>query len=812
MDINEEEFNLIAHQMLNDKYVITADSPEYIRNSYELLELSLMLGHVDVINYTSEALLLKHPDLMDKALYKGYIINSNSPKCIKTDKYLIRFLNNRIYCEENEIDLYVVSCLHDVTKLNTWNLYKFINCATKEQITPDILKLFLNGELSIASIERKLWNIIINDRNLIDAIFESTTDHNYFRNLKRLNSMMNAFFPRDILNNTTEENLDYVLNYIRTKYQKDFGNMQLLKYKLQYLKSKNKDIFHYLEIDLLTSQYSFLGIETLNCMLTDSWICRQLLELKNEHHNKLDILEIILCIYDETSLSIKELIYLLLEYGLNSGSYDFLFDDIDYLHKVNFSTQKEIINNLVSVLINLPYNDYKIEYFKELENEQLLINRKKFFGNNTATPRLYLLKKYNISKEVARGIVKRYNNSYCVTTSLKYLPNNLKNIISDITNIYEIIEDEENYNEIEELYNSIDVKPIDIDISVFLEQHIRNEYIKAFNSKLYQPREEDKLHAFDTLGVSVYEVNQEFNILAHMLHPYYDDIYDEDIYQDWNRPDNKHHGICCCYITNQNMSTPDSDKLLIGFSRLENNSILLMAPYDMHSNNNLYASTYEMHGCFYFPNDLIDMTRDMHCEVTIERRNLIKGTTYKRQPDYFIYKTEVDDGLTPEILNDSIWKHTVEAAKEFNIPIVVINETKIIKSEQQQIAKMLIQIIDNKFYELIPDIIVRFINNMYSCRSKSLSRDIIFNEKGLDELIHYFISLIEFYIDDKDYDSATKIKDLVIETLTLETKKILHHRKIVVNNFTFEQYINQINRICNKIPESTVNNLKKKTY
>lgn len=76
MDINEEEFNLIATQMLNDKYVITADSPEYIRNSYELLELSLILGNTDVINYTSEDLLLKHPDLMDKALFEGYIINS----------------------------------------------------------------------------------------------------------------------------------------------------------------------------------------------------------------------------------------------------------------------------------------------------------------------------------------------------------------------------------------------------------------------------------------------------------------------------------------------------------------------------------------------------------------------------------------------------------------------------------------------------------------------------------------------------------------------------------------------------------------
>lgn len=156
MDINEEEFNLIATQMLNDKYVITADSPEYIRNSYELLELSLILGNTDVINYTSEDLLLKHPDLMDKALFEGYIINSNIPKCIKTDKYLISYLNNRVYQEGNKTDLYVVSCLQDITKLNNSYLYKFINCATKEQITPDILKLFLNGELSIASIERKL--------------------------------------------------------------------------------------------------------------------------------------------------------------------------------------------------------------------------------------------------------------------------------------------------------------------------------------------------------------------------------------------------------------------------------------------------------------------------------------------------------------------------------------------------------------------------------------------------------------------------------------------------------------------------------
>lgn len=805
-DINLDE---VAKHIANFEYEITSDSPEYIRNSYELLELSLMLSCADVINYASEEVLLKYPKLMDKALDKGYIINSKSPKCIKTDKYLIRFLNNRIYQEENETDLYVVSCLQDITKLNNCYLYKFINCATKEQITPYILKLFLEKSLSIAGIERKLWNIIINDRKLIDVILNSISSCNCHRDLYRLNYMLDAFFPRDILNNTTEENLDYVLNYISIKYSKNFGNISLLKYKLQYLKSKNKDIFKELKIDLLCDKFSFLGIETLNCMLTDSWICNQVLELKNSHHS-LDILEIILCVYDDISLSIKELIYMLLNNGLGTGSYETLFENIDYLYQIDFSKQKEIINNLVSVLINTPYNDYKIKYFKELEKDPLLIKQKNFFDTNAATPRLYLLKKYNMSKEVARNIIRRYNNQSDGIDSLKYLPDNLKDIISDITNIYEaIIEDEDvEYNEIIKLYNNIDVKPIDINISVFLEQHIRNIYIREFNSNLYQPREEDRLHAFDLLKVPVYEVNNEFNILAHMLHPYYDDIYDEDIYQDWNRPDNKHHGICCCYITNQNMSTPDSDKLLIGFSHLEDNSILLMAPYDMHSNNNEYASTYETHGCFCFPNDLINNTRDMHCEVTIERRNLIKGTTYKRQPDYLIYKVKTDSELTLEILNDSNWKNTVEAAKKFNVPIVIINERKIIKSEQQQIALMLKQIIDNKSYELIPDIIVRFINNIYSCQYHKLDRDIIFNENGLDELIYYFTSLIEFYMYDGDDDSVIKIINLLIKALNDEIKKISLRGKIIVNRFCLEKYIKQINKLYYEFSKSTTDKLK----
>lgn len=810
--MSDEEFNSISTQMMRGKYVITADSPEYIRNCYELVELSLILEQTDIIEYTSEEVLLMHPELMDKALDKGYIINPKSPECIKKDKYLIEFLSNRIYKEGNKTDLYVVSCLQDITKLNNYNsfLYKFINCATKEQITPNILNLFLRGSLSIASIENRLWKIIINDRKLIDVILKSYIDNNYYNDIY----MLDAFFPRNVLNNTTEENLDYVLNYFMTKYQKDFGNISLFKYKLQYLKSKNKDIFKNLKFALLCDEFSFLGIETLNCMATDSWICSEVLTLKRDGCRALDVLEIILCIYDDQSVSIKELIYLLVDNGLNTGSYDELFDDIDYLYKIDFKTQKEIINNLVSVLINSPYNDYQIKYFKELSDAELLKKRKDFFDRNVATKRFCFLKKYNLSLAMINSVVKRYNNTCYETTSLKYLPNNLREIITDIGSMYYGLDDEDDYDKITEVYNNTEVKPIDINISVFLEQHIRNEYIKAFDTKLYRPNEEERLHAFDTLDVSVYEVNTEFNILAHMLHPYYDDIYDEDIYQDWNRPYNKQHGICCCYITNQNMSTPNSDKLLVGFSHLEDNSVLLMAPYDMHSINTSYASTYETHGCFFFPNDLINNTRDMHSEVTIERRNLINGTTYKRQPDYFIYKTEVDSEseLTPEIINDSIWDNTVEAAKKFNVPIVIINETKILKSEQQVIISMLLQITNDQAYELIPDLIVRFVNNIYSCQCCKNSKDIIFNKKGLDELINHLISIIEFYIYSKDYDSAIKIKDLLIEALLVETKKIMLGRKVFVSMFTFEQYIAEINRLFKEISQTTVDNSKKKTY
>ncbi len=800
--VNEENIDLIVAKMIDNQYMITNDSPEYIRNNYDLLELSLSLNRNDVIEYASEEVLLKYPRLIDKALANGYRITPNTPDYIK-----ISFLNKRIYQEGNKIDAYIVSCLNDITQLNNQYLYKFINCANKNQITPEVLGLFLESSLEIASIGKGLWKIIINDQKLIDVIL-IFIDACSFGDVRRLNYLLDAFFPRSILNSVTEANLDYVLDYISVKYHKDFGNRALLKYKLQYLKNKNEDVFDTLLIELLTDKYSFLGIETINCMMTDSWVRHKILMLQNNNFHELKVLEIIMSIYADTSVDMNNLIYLLLNNGLGNDGYDKLFENIDYLYQVDYCKQRKIVNNLISVLINLPFNDYNIEYFWELEDEQLLIKRKKFFDSKCASNELYFLKKYNLSMANVRILMRRYRNNQYKLSHLELLPDNLRNILSDIDSVYGKTDN----HKIEELYKHTAIGPIDVNVSVFLEELIRNEYIKVYDSNLYQPVEKDRLHTFDSLGISVYEVPNEFGMLVHAVHPYYDDIYNDDIHQDWNRPYIKNHGICCCYLTNQNTSMPDSGKVLMGFCHLENNSILLMAPYDMHSINNSYASTYEIPGCFCFPDDLINNTRDMHCEVVIERKNLDKETTYKRQPDYLVYKTEVDGELNPEKIKDSKWNYTVEVAKKFNIPIVIINETKIIRYEYQLIQSMLRQIIDNQCYELIPDMIVRFMNNVYSFKHIKSGQNVIFSSRGFDDLINQLVLLVESLIDSQDYVSSIKILDLLIVAFNMEIDKISLGRGFVIGVYTFKEYIYIIKQLYAKIPENITESLKKKVY
>ena len=71
---------------------------------------------------------------------------------------------------------------------------------------------------------------------------------------------------------------------------------------------------------------------------------------------------------------------------------------------------------------------------------------------------------------------------------------------------------------------------------------------------------------------------------------------------------------------------------------------------------------------FRTPGSLINNTRFTNNEVYRSRRRVINGKLERINPDYIVYlKTKEDFN------SDQIWLESLKAAKDFNIPIVVVD-------------------------------------------------------------------------------------------------------------------------------------------
>ena len=157
---------------------------------------------------------------------------------------------------------------------------------------------------------------------------------------------------------------------------------------------------------------------------------------------------------------------------------------------------------------------------------------------------------------------------------------------------------------------------------------------------------------------------------------------------------------------------------VLGFRNVPESSLLLSAPYDIASSsaNSLMDTAVRTRRKFLFPKKMIDYTRHTHNEVTLER--LYKDG--KLLPSYVLYLTEsfIPDMPHAEDIPDSVaavnqglnsWKNSLQAAKDFNVPIVVIARSGVKHYEIEWINNKLDEFYDTKNPNLVYDILTRFI-------------------------------------------------------------------------------------------------------
>ena len=290
--------------------------------------------------------------------------------------------------------------------------------------------------------------------------------------------------------------------------------------------------------------------------------------------------------------------------------------------------------------------------------------------------------------------------------------------------------------------NKIDEKEI-----INLRSLIKKQCLREYNKSLFNPnsKPDDNVH-----GIEIYKAagelgDKEFNLCIHSLGAYlggfsYSKFF-TNFKKEWNRPEVINHGICSSYIGNSFLGIAPTKSAIFGFTNYEDGSLLLSGPEDIYSSNDSFDTMgdEDKKSTYLMPKDMIDYTRYAHNEMVFER----KVGSEKRQPSYIVLAVDDYDKAMKEYkINEKIGRYTLigkltfmnndkdadkvhralKAAKDFNIPIVVIEKEKIAQNEYRKIHERLEEFNKKDSFtkeeakDYFYDILVRYANNHAGCR------------------------------------------------------------------------------------------------
>ena len=172
---------------------------------------------------------------------------------------------------------------------------------------------------------------------------------------------------------------------------------------------------------------------------------------------------------------------------------------------------------------------------------------------------------------------------------------------------------------------------------------------------------------------------------------------------------------------------------------------------------------------FRTPDSLINNTRFTNNEVYRSRRRVINGKLERINPDYIVYlKTKKD------FSSDQIWLESLRAAKDFNIPIVVVDCQKCLLNNVEKIKKNL-ELFESRYDDskILKSILesVYTINNGY----RDVAPGLLEKHFNRDKLISY-LERIMSHIDEISVNApktAMDCIDIVVKTLNSEFEKVL---------------------------------------
>lgn len=540
----------------------------------------------------------------------------------------------------------------------------------------------------------------------------------------------------------------FMLKGICKKYGLD---IDIVNYHFERLSRINDDVYNTINFEFLNQRYEKLylenGYEKLYVMVTYPDVQKEILDVLNPLDKKtkeidlelgkkrLDLLNKMLksSVRKKDGTILKDWIpyyaSVITSFSDNISFYDKLLEsdelsntDIDTLttytlgaHKFPISTIDDLRN----------YDKVRNDYI-----EDVLKNSKSL----SAVKDALFEKLYGLSYDKAMSIYIPYHNA--IENSPDDFPDSVVSFYKDL----KMIINEMNINVLKNSSYSRSTNVSEYQVAT-VKSVLKRIIVNNYNNNVFSV--ENKKPSFKMDGINFYKAagedgTEEFSMIIHALGAY-SGFYPEDkgfnYYDDWNRPQILSHGLCTSLIGNNNLGTARINFSVLGFTNFEEGSLLLGANGDIVSSaaNVKFDTSSEETGRntgknsnYFLTKDMLDYTRHTHNELVFERR--VRGNK-KKQPSYIVYFCDDFDNvekLYKKGINDyeegsdiSTFYYTLQTAKDFGLPIVIVEREKIAKHEFLKIKNSLEEFIClneddidrdavKKYYH---DIIVEFENN-----------------------------------------------------------------------------------------------------
>ena len=564
--------------------------------------------------------------------------------------------------------------------------------------TEDMVLFWIGTSFKIQSsnknILEKIYNRIYaeteNSRELMQKIWNGTS----YKLMNNLFSFSRAI--KTIYGDDAELDIEYMYNY----YNKllEFNND--LNYTINLL-MLDKKILEFFDIgDLLKI--------TLYPDLQEKLV---------EANRKKQIISIIKMIYKKSDNWISEIDNIL----NNLENYKHLFDIINDEMLKN----EKFCENLISVIsvknnyfnINtleeiVEYDTIKYNICMDLLNEKL--KKIKFVDIKDIKKFALLEILFDVDYEWGKRITEKYSMDI---DEINPISDDEKEVKEKIIQIKKIVNGD-NLTVNNDNFKKEKINPIKFENKcIKLYERLYNEQMKLPIIKIGKENYENK-------EVELYKIKDEFCIFVRV----------EGAYSYWKEPENFENNINeisinlngnpKTYISNNSMAIARPKGPIYGYTKELNNNLLLMAPWDIVSNEaNLSFSPSSVNWnfgngiSFRMPNNLLNNMRSSHNEIVTSKWKFDASTMRieRDRPDVIIYFIDMlEDEITYKETN--YWRISKKAAAQLDIPIVIINREEVLKKEKAKIERSLEEFYTTLNDNTLENIFLQFENNRSSMR------------------------------------------------------------------------------------------------